>query len=124
MKAAIPSSINFDEKLALIDQQWSPRIIAQMNQNHFKLVKIEGEFVWHSHPETDEAFIVLDGSLTIEFRDGHVELGPGEMCVVPSGLEHRPVASVECRLLLVEPAGTVNTGDSPGERTAPADAWI
>jgi mannose-6-phosphate isomerase-like protein (cupin superfamily) len=94
-----------------------------MNDIHFKIARIEGEFVWHSHPDTDEAFLVMDGAMRIEFRDGHVDLAAGEMFVVPRGVEHRPVAVEECRILLVEPAGTVNTGDAGGERTV-AEQWI
>ena len=117
-------TINFEEKLAKFSEQWSPRIIAQMNDYHFKVVKVHGEFGWHDHPETDEVFIVLKGRLEIQFRDGPVILGEGEMFVVPKGLEHRPVAEEECHILLVEPAGTINTGDIVNERTAANDVWI
>ena len=116
--------INFDEKLGKFSEQWSPRIIAQMNDYHFKIVKVQGEFVWHDHPETDEVFIVLKGRLEIQFRDGRVILREGEMFIVPKGLEHRPVAEQECHILLVEPAGTINTGDIVDERTAANDVWI
>lgn len=116
--------INFSEKLAKLSEHWSPRNIAQMNDYHFKIVKIQGEFVWHDHPETDEVFIVLQGQFEIQFRDGKVSLRQGEMFVVPKGLEHKPVAEHECQLLLVEPAGTVNTGDVVNERTAANDVWI
>jgi mannose-6-phosphate isomerase-like protein (cupin superfamily) len=116
--------INLAEKLARLHEQWSPRIIAQMNDYHFKLVKIEGEFVWHSHAETDEVFLVLDGEMTIHFRDGEVTLRAGEMFVVPKGREHKPFAARECRMMLVEPAGTVNTGDAPSERTAEDGVWV
>jgi mannose-6-phosphate isomerase-like protein (cupin superfamily) len=116
--------INFNEKFARFSEHWSPRIIAQMNDYHFKLVKLQGEFVWHSHAETDEVFIVLEGELTIAFRDGAVTLHPGEMVVVPHGVEHKPHAEQECKVLLVEPAGTVNTGDAGGEMTAPNDRWV
>jgi mannose-6-phosphate isomerase-like protein (cupin superfamily) len=94
-----------------------------MNDVHFKVALMHGEFVWHRHPETDEAFLVLGGAMRIEFRDGHVDLRQGEMFVVPRGVEHRPVADDECRVLLVEPAGTVNTGDAGGERTV-AEQWL
>lgn len=117
-------AIDIEGKLSALPEQWEPRIIAQMNDYHFKVVKIEGEFIWHSHPETDEVFIVIDGSLLIELRDGEIRLEAGQMCVVPKGVEHKPYADQECRLLLVEPAGTLNTGDAGGERTAPADQWI
>ena len=117
-------STNFHDKLSKFYEHWSPRIIAQMNDYHFKVAKIEGEFVWHDHPETDEVFIILKGQLEIQFRDGYVMLNEGEMFVVPKGLEHRPVAEQECHILLVEPAGTVNTGDVVNERTAANDVWI
>ncbi len=116
--------INFSEKLAKISEHWSPRNIAQMNDYHFKVVKIQGEFVWHDHPETDEVFIVLKGRFEIHFREGKVQLKEGEMFVVPKGMEHKPAAEQECHLLLVEPVGTVNTGDVVNERTAANDVWI
>lgn len=116
--------INFQDKLARFSGHWSPKIIAQMNDYQFKIVKIQGEFIWHDHPETDEVFILLKGQLQIQFRDGNVMLKEGEMFVVPKGLEHRPVAEQECHVLLVEPAGTVNTGDIVNERTASNDVWI
>jgi mannose-6-phosphate isomerase-like protein (cupin superfamily) len=116
--------INLEDKLRIFSDQWSPKIVAQMNDYHLKLAKIEGEFVWHSHPETDEVFLVLDGEMTIGFRDGEVRLRPGEMYVVPKGVEHRPVAEEECKILLIEPARTVNTGDAGGEMTSEDGAWI
>ena len=116
--------INFQQKLAQLSEHWSPRIIAQMNDTHFKIAKVQGEFVWHDHPETDEVFVVLKGRLEIQFRDGSVLLNEGEMFVVPKGVEHKPVAQSECHILLVEPAGTVNTGEVVNERTAPNDVWI
>jgi mannose-6-phosphate isomerase-like protein (cupin superfamily) len=119
-----PSVINIDEKLALFSDHWSPKIVAQMNDYHFKLVKLQGEFVWHKHNETDEVFIVLQGEMAIDFRDGPVDLAAGEMIVVPRGVEHRPRTADECKILLVEPAGTVNTGDAGGELTAEDDIWI
>ncbi len=117
-------SINLDEKFSKFSDHCAPKIIAQMNDYHFKLVKFIGDFVWHCHDETDEVFFVLDGRLRIDFRDGHVELGQGEMFVVPKGVEHKPFAQDECRLMLVEPAGTVNTGDAGGELTAEHDVWV
>jgi mannose-6-phosphate isomerase-like protein (cupin superfamily) len=120
----IYQSINFQEKLSKFAEQWSPKNIAQMNDYHFKIVKVQGEFIWHDHPETDEVFIVLKGQLEIKFRDGSVELKEGEMFVVPKGLEHKPVAQQECHMLLVEPAGTLNTGEVVNERTAANDVWI
>ena len=116
--------INFQAKLARFSDRWAPKVIAQMNDYQFKLAKIEGEFVWHSHADTDDVFIVLDGRMSIELRDGRVELEPGEMFVVPKGVEHKPAAVCECRILLVEPAGTVNTGAAGGALTAPNDVWI
>jgi mannose-6-phosphate isomerase-like protein (cupin superfamily) len=117
-------AINFDQKFSMFEEKWSPRIIAQMNDYHFKLARIEGEFVWHSHPETDEVFIVLAGEMQIALRDQTVELRAGEMCVVPAGVEHKPIAARECRILLIEPAGTLNTGDAEGERTKRELTWI
>lgn len=117
-------AINLAEKLTLFSELWSPRIIAQMNDYHFKLVKVQGEFVWHDHPETDEVFLVVSGQLEIHMRDGKITLNEGEMYVVLKGLEHKPVAKSECHVMLVEPAGTVNTGGVFSERTAPNDAWI
>lgn len=117
-------AINFKEKLARFAEHWSPKIIAQMNDYHFKIVKVQGEFVWHDHPETDEVFVVLKGQLEIQLRDGSVILNEGEMFVVPKGVEHKPLAERECHMLLVEPAGTVNTGDLVNERTAANDVWI
>lgn len=116
--------INLAEKFAKFNERWSPKIIAQMNDYHFKLAKIEGEFVWHSHAGTDEVVIVLDGTMTMHFRDGAVPLGTGEMLVVPRGVEHKPSAARECRIMLVELAGTVKTGDAPGDRTASDGVWV
>jgi len=117
-------AISFFDKLSLINDHWKPRVVAEMNDYQFKLVKIQGEFVWHSHAETDETFIVIKGDLKIELRDQVVEIGPGEMYVVPKGVEHKPVAEQEVEMLLIEPRGTVNTGDQGGERTADSDVWI
>jgi mannose-6-phosphate isomerase-like protein (cupin superfamily) len=121
---SLPPVINLFSKLDLLDDHWAPKIVARMNTYHFKVVKLQGAFVWHRHAETDETFIVLEGSMRIEFRSGTVELARGEMIVVPQGVEHRPVAEAECSVLLVEPAGTVNTGDAPGGLTAPDGVWI
>ena len=117
-------AINFQDKLARFSDHWAPKVVAQMNDYQLKLVKIQGEFVWHRHADTDEVFIVLDGRMRIELRDGGVDLGPGEMFVVPKGVEHKPSAPDECRILLVEPKGVVNTGDAGGAKTAPNDVWI
>lgn len=117
-------AINFAEKFALFDGQWQPKIVAGMNDYQFKLIKAEGDFVWHDHQDTDEVFIVLDGVLRIDFRDGAVELGAGEMFVVPKGVEHKPYAAHEAKLLVIEPSGVVNTGEAGGGHTAPNDVWI
>ncbi|HSK89598.1 MAG TPA: cupin domain-containing protein [Anaerolineales bacterium] len=116
--------VNFKDKFATFSEQWSPRIIAQMNDYHFKIAKVQGEFIWHDHPETDEVFVVLKGQLELQFREGSVILNEGEMFIVPKGVEHKPAAEQECHILMVEPAGTVNTGDVVNERTAPNDVWI
>ena len=117
-------AINFSEKLAKFKEHWSPKVIAEMNDYQFKLVKIQGDFVWHDHPDTDETFIVLSGEMQINFRDGQVCLAAGEMFVVPRGVSHKPYASEECHILVIEPRGVVNTGDAGGKLTAPGDAWI
>jgi mannose-6-phosphate isomerase-like protein (cupin superfamily) len=124
------SSINFNEKLSKFTELWSPKVIASMNDYEFKLVKIKGEFVWHSHEDTDEVFIVLNGEMHIDLKDGieetKVMLKEGEMFVVPKGVLHRPVAEEECKVLLVEPSGVVNTGDQENGSSlrAPNDVWI
>ena len=117
-------ALNIEEKFSGFSEHWSPRVIAEMNDYQFKLVKAQGEFVWHSHTDTDEAFIVVSGVLDIEFRDGKVRLESVEMFVVPKGVEHRPIARDECRLMLVEPKGVVNTGDAGGQLTAEKDVWV
>jgi mannose-6-phosphate isomerase-like protein (cupin superfamily) len=123
--AAPDSVVNLEEKLAIFDDRWAPRIIAQINDLHVKVVKVEGEFVWHDHADTDEFFLVLSGELTIEMRDRPaVTLNPGELFVVPRGVEHRPSAAEVCELVLLEPAGVVNTGEADSELTASTDEWI
>ncbi|MCJ7700711.1 MAG: cupin domain-containing protein [Anaerolineales bacterium] len=119
-----PKSINIKEKFTQFSEHWSPKIIAQMNDYHFKIAKIKGDFIWHDHPETDETFIVIKGRLQIEFHDGVVNLEAGEMLVVPKGVAHKPIAAQECHILLVEPAGTVNTGDADSDRRSAGDDWI
>ncbi|HEY7517548.1 MAG TPA: cupin domain-containing protein [Methylomirabilota bacterium] len=119
-----PTPINLAEKFAKFSEHWSPKIVARMNEYEFKLVKLQGEFVWHRHADTDEVFIVVDGEMTIHFRDGDVRLHAGEMLVVPKGVEHKPSAAAECCVMLVEKAGTVNTGDVISTRTAPVDATV
>lgn len=118
------SAINFADKLSRFSEQWSPRVIAEMNDYQFKLARLQGDFVWHHHADTDEAFIVLEGEMVIELRDGAVALSAGEMYVVPKGVDHRPRASSECKVLLIEPRGVVNTGNAGGDRTAENDLWI
>ena len=119
------AKVNFEEKLSKFSEQWTPKVIAEMNDYQFKLVKIEGEFVWHEHLDTDEAFIVIEGSMRIDFEDGSsVDLERGEMYVVPRGVRHRPCAKTECKVMLVEPKGVVNTGDTDSELTAPNDEWV
>jgi mannose-6-phosphate isomerase-like protein (cupin superfamily) len=116
--------INLKEKLTKITDHWSPKIVAQLNDYHFKLVKFQGDFVWHSHPETDEAFLVIEGEMFIDFRDRVAKLGKGELLVVPKGVEHKPRAEEECHAMLLEPAGTPNTGDTGGDRTVENPEWI
>ena len=117
-------AISIDEKFKKFSEVFQPKVIAEMNDYQFKLARVKGDFVWHSHAETDETFLVIDGELIIEFRDGSVKLEPGEMFIVPRGVEHKPFAETECKIMLIEPVGTVNTGDAGGNRTAPNDAWI
>lgn len=118
------SAINIAGKLSLFTEHWRPKVIAQMNDYQFKIVKVQGEFVWHSHADTDETFIVISGRLHIALRDGQIDLGPGEMTVIPKGVEHKPYATEETHLMLVEPCGVLNTGDEGGGLTAPNDVWI
>ena len=117
-------SINFQQKFSLSTEQWTPRVVAEMNDYQFKIVKLEGDFIWHDHKDTDEAFVVLEGDLRIDFRDGAVRISAGEMFVVPKGIEHKPYADKEVKLLLIEPRGVLNTGDEGGERTAKNNIWI
>ena len=117
-------AINFSAKFALFSEQWQPKVIAEMNDYQFKIARLQGDFIWHSHKDTDETFFVLDGVLRIDFRDGAVEIAAGEMFVVPKGVEHKPYAEREVKLLLIEPRGVLNTGHEGGERTAENDVWI
>ncbi len=117
-------AINLLDKISRIDGHWQPHVVAQMNDYQFKVVKIEGDFVWHAHAETDETFLVLEGELRIDFRDGSIVLKAGELAVVPKGVEHKPYAAHEVKILLIEPRGVLNTGDSENDRTAPNDIWI
>ncbi|CDG17863.1 cupin domain-containing protein [Xenorhabdus doucetiae] len=116
--------INLKHKLSLITEQWQPKVIAEMNDYQFKVVKIEGDFIWHTHSETDEAFIVLDGILRIDFHDGNVLLAAGEMYVIPRGIEHKTSADIETQIMIIEPRGILNTGHEGGKRTANNDVWI
>jgi mannose-6-phosphate isomerase-like protein (cupin superfamily) len=117
-------AINLGDKFAKFADHWSPKIIAQLNQLHIKAVKLKGEFVWHAHADTDEMFLVHSGVLTIRFRDRDEIVRAGELYVVPRGVEHMTYAAEECELLLIEPAGTVNTGDAGGDKTALNEPWI
>lgn len=119
------SAINFQQKFSLFTEQWKPKVVAEMNDYQFKIVRLKGDFVWHDHQDTDEVFIVLEGRLRIDFRDGAVNLSSGEMFVVPKGVEHKPFADGEVKLLLVEPRGVLNTGGLEGSgRTAQNDIWV
>lgn len=117
-------SINFKQKFGLFEERWKPKVIAEMNDYQFKIVKLQGDFVWHHHQDTDETFIVMEGDLRIDFRDGSVHVRAGEMYVVPKGVEHKPYAENEVKLMLIEPRGVLNTGEEGGERTAPNEVWI
>ena len=116
--------INIQEKFKKFSEHWSPKVIAEMNDYQFKLAKVKGEFIWHEHKETDEVFIVIDGRMQIEFREGIIELETGDMYVVPKGVEHKPYAEEECNIMLVEPRGVVNTGDKTNHMTIENDVWI
>ena len=109
--------INLEQKLSLFSDHWNPRIVGELNGQHVKLVKLKGEFVWHHHEHEDELFYVVKGKLRMEFRDKSVEVKPGEMIIVPRGVEHKPVAEEEVHIMLFEPASTLNTGNIENERT-------
>lgn len=118
-------TINFAKKFSLFSEQWAPKVVAEMNDYQFKIVRLQGDFIWHAHAVTDETFIVLEGRLRIDFRDGHVLVSQGEMVVVPKGVEHKPSAEAEVKLLLIEPRGVLNTGEeAASDRTAVNDVWI
>ena len=117
-------AIKFASKFQLFDEQWQPKVIAEMNDYQFKVVKLKGDFIWHEHKDTDETFIVIDGVLRIDFRDGAVKVSAGEMFVVPKGVAHKPCAEHEVKLLLIEPRGVLNTGNEASERTSANDVWI
>ena len=116
--------VSLREKLASFDEHWAPKVVGELNGQHVKLAKLQGEFTWHSHENEDELFLVLDGSLRMELRDGTVVVEPGEFLVVPRGVEHRPVAVEEVQVLLFEPAGTLNTGDADDPRTIAEPEWL
>ena len=118
MTGPMTEKVNLAEKLALFDEHWQPKVVARINDNDVRIVKVKGEFVWHRHDDTDDFFLVLKGHLTIQLRDRDVELDEGELFVVPRGVEHCPRADEEASVLLIEPAGTVNTGDADGPLTA------
>ena len=118
-------AINIKNKFNLFNERWSPKVIAEINNYQFKITKLKGDFEWHSHIDTDEAFIIVEGNLRIDFRDGFVNLSKGEMYVVPKGVEHKPYAKDEAKIMLIEPRGVVNTGNlNPSELTAENDIWI
>ena len=116
--------INLKSKFNKFNDLWSPKVIAEMNDYQFKLVKIKNDFVWHKHDDTDEVFIVVEGKIHIEFEDKTIEINEGEMIVVPKGTKHKPYAIEEAKIMLVEPTGVINTGDNQGHLTAPNDEWV
>ena len=124
LESEIMEKINIKSKLKTFSDLWSPKVIAEMNDYQFKLVKIKDDFIWHSHEDTDEVFIVLEGSMHIEFNDETVKLSEGELLVVPKGTKHRPFAHEEATIMLVEPRGVINTGDTDSDLTAKNDQWI
>ena len=118
------NKINLKEKFSKFSEHWSPKVIAEMNDYQFKLVKIQGEFVWHNHDDTDETFIVIEGEMKIEFENETLQLNEGDMFVVPKGVEHKPWAENECKVMIIEPRGVLNTGSSESDLTASNDVWI
>ena len=120
----LATKIYFKSKFDKFHEQWSPKIIAEMNDYQFKLVKIKNDFIWHQHEDTDEVFIVIEGKIGIEFEHETIEINEGEMIVVPKGKKHRPFAKKEAKIMLIEPRGVVNTGNIESEITAPSDQWI
>tara|TARA_B100000609_G_C17051134_1_gene349074 strand:- start:74 stop:472 length:399 start_codon:yes stop_codon:yes gene_type:complete len=116
--------INLKDKFSKFTEHWSPKIIAEMNDYQFKVVKIKGEFIWHNHTDTDETFLVIEGEMIIKFKDNKVKLSKGEMYVVPKGVEHKPYAEKECKILVIEPKGVINTGDAGGDLTVDKETWI
>lgn len=118
------NKVNFKQKLALFDENWTPKVVAQMNNYQFKLVKLSGEFVWHAHQDTDETFICIKGNLKIAMPNTTITLNPGELFVVPKGVKHKPIAEEECHVMIIEPTGVVNTGKEHSVLTAENDVWI
>jgi len=116
--------LNFQQKFGLFTEHWQPKVIAEMNDYQFKIAKLQGDFVWHDHRDTDETFIVIEGDLRIDFQDSAVYLSTGEMFVVPKGAKHKPYAEKEVKVLLIEPRGVLNAGHEGGDRTAAKDEWI
>tara|TARA_S200000501_G_scaffold102301_1_gene95783 strand:+ start:1229 stop:1594 length:366 start_codon:yes stop_codon:yes gene_type:complete len=116
--------INIEEKFSKFDALWTPKVIAQMNDFQFKLVRIKDDFIWHSHKETDEVFLVIEGEMTIFFRDGKLLLKAGELVSIPMGVEHKTESERGCKIMIVEKSGVINTGASVGNLTAPIDDWI
>ncbi len=123
-RQGVGTIVNLRDKLALVSDRWTPRVVAQMNDYQFKIVKVQGDFVWHSHADTDETFFVVEGELRIDLHSGPVHLRAGDLYVVPRGVEHKPYAEREASLMLIEPCGVLNTGEERNERTQPNDVWI
>jgi mannose-6-phosphate isomerase-like protein (cupin superfamily) len=121
---AVTQPVALAEKLQLFEDLWSPRIVARLNDYEVKVVKLQGEFTWHEHADTDEFFLVLSGSMAIQMRERTVTLREGELFIVPRGVEHCPLAENECHVLLIEPRGVVNTGAAGGPQTAEGDRWV
>ena len=120
----LSKKINLKNKFSKFTKHWSPRVVAEMNDYQFKIAKIKGEFVWHNHKETDETFIVIEGQMIIKFRECEVQLSEGELFVVPKGVDHKPCAENECKILVIEPRGVINTGDAGGALTINEEMWI
>ena len=120
----LSNKINLNEKFSKFTKHWSPRVIAEMNNYQFKIAKIKGEFIWHNHKDSDETFIVIVGEMSIKLRNQEVKLSKGEMFVVRKGVDHKPCAEEECKILVIEPRGIINTGDAGGELTMTEDIWI
>ena len=117
--------INITQKLKKINEYWSPKVIAEMNDYQFKLAKVKNEFVWHKHEDTDETFFIVNGQLTIELKKMEkIILNKGDMVVIPKGVEHKPIATEECEIMLIEPNKTINTGNVKNEMTTKNDQWI